>query len=54
MELGESSHPSEQKIIPRNLATQGSEHDCLPGAEATCIELGPGGNGSVGFGEPDL
>lgn len=52
--LGESSHSPEQEIIARSLPTQAFEHDCLPGAETTHIELGSEGKWSVGFGELDL
>ena len=51
---GDSSHSPEQDIIARSLPTQACEHDCLPGAETTHIELGSEGKWSVGFGELDL
>lgn len=54
MEPGESFHASEQEIGQRSLPTGGFEQDCLPGAGAAGTELGSGGAGGAGIGEPDL
>ena len=55
VELGESSHVTEQEIIPSSMPAQSSEQDWLSGGESVCIEPGSCGVGvGVGVGEPDL
>jgi hypothetical protein len=49
-----SSHATDQEMILKRWPAQGSEKACLPDADTAFTELRSGGNGRLGFGNPDF